>query len=248
MPPVPYDHVTTSWSHANVRAGRLPARYGESIQDRFHLLASPALKPGVRILDVGSGRDPTFQRAALPPNARYVGLDVSHSELLQAPDGAYSDVVVNDVGERMAELEGGFDVIVSWQVLEHVASLKAALDNMRAYLRPGGLLVAEFSGSYSAFALGNRLLPARLGQQVAGRLLRVDEEDVFPAHYDRCSHHGVTRLMTDWTRHELTPYFRGAVYFRRMPPLLKAYLSYENWIERHGCADLATHYLLVAEK
>jgi SAM-dependent methyltransferase len=240
--------VPSAWSEDNARAGRLPPRYGNSMRGRFEELVSPSLVPGARILDVGSGRDPSFSREELPPHARYVGLDVSASELEQAPLDAYDEIVVSDVARRVPALELAFDVLVSWQVLEHVRPLGIALENMRSYLRPGGRMVAVFSGSYSAFGLINRLLPDRLGRRIAARALRIDQEHVFPAHYDHCHERALTRLLSSWSMVEIEPMYRGAVYFRSFPPLLRAYLAYENWTVRADHGNLATHYVLVAER
>lgn len=240
--------ATTSWSRNNARAGRLPPRYGDSIRARFDELVSPSLVPGARILDVGSGRDPTLSRSQLPPRANYVGLDVSAPELEQAPSGAYDDIVVSDIADRVPALEEAFDLLVSWQVLEHVKPMDGALNNMRSYLPPGGRMVAILSGSFSAFGLANRVLPDRVGRRLAARVLRIDEEHVFPAHYDRCHQSALTRLLATWSKIEIEPLYRGAVYFRSFPPLLHAYLSYENWALRGAHGNLATHYLLVAER
>lgn len=240
--------VTRSWSKDNAQAGRLPPRYGCSMRARFDERVAPSLRPGVRILDVGSGRDPSFDRAQLPAKAFCVGLDISASELEQAPAGAYNDVVVSDISCRVPALEAAFDLVVSWQVLEHVKPLDAALDNIRAYLRPGGHMVAVLSGSFSAFGLVNRLLPHRVGRRLAARTLRIDEHCVFRAHYDRCSDRALTRLLTPWSTVEIDPLYRGAVYFRSFPALLRTYLAYEDWAVRAGHRNLATHYVVAAAR
>lgn len=209
---------------------------------------APRLTPDARILDVGSGRDPTFQREQLPPGAHYVGLDVSAAELRLAPSGCYDDTVIGDVARHIPELENTFDLAVSWQVLEHVKPIDAALENMRSYLRPGGLLVAMFSGGFSTFGMLNRLLPNPVSQRLAAWALKIDPADVFPAHYDRCYHSALLPLLSGWSSVDLHPMYRGAVYARNFRPVLHTYLAYENWAAKRHRSDLATHYLLVARR
>lgn len=246
--PSPDQPLPPSWSRENAQAGRLPARYGISMRVRFDDLVAPSLTPGVRILDVGSGRDPSFNRLELPSRVRYVGLDLSGPELQRAPPGAYDDIVVSDITRPVAALRDAFDLVVSWQVLEHVKPLAAALDNMYSYLRPGGRMVAVLSGGFSAFGLINRVLPDALGGRVAANTLRISQEDVFPAHYDRCHERALRRLMSVWSATEIHAVFQGAIYFRSYPILLRTYLAYENWAARRSHSNFATHYVLAAER
>jgi len=182
------------------------------------------------------------------PDSGYVGLDISLNELRRAPRGSYDEFVAADVVETQEELRDRFDLIVSWQVLEHVKPLDAALDNLRSYLRPGGRMVALLSGSFSAFGLVNRVLPARAGVWAMERLLHRDPETVFPAHYDRCHHSGLVRVLGTWSRADVVPLYRGAVYFRFSRWLQAAYLAYENWASSACHRNLATHYLLDAQR
>ena len=55
-----------------------------------------------------------------------------------APEGSYDEMFVGDITKRVAELEGRFDLIICFQVLEHVKPLDDAIENLRCYLRPGG--------------------------------------------------------------------------------------------------------------
>ena len=226
----------------------VPQRYDRHPAQLFDDAVQALLRPGMAILDVGSGRRPALAPATRPAGCRYAGLDVSARELALAPAGSYETHVVADVATPVPQLRGGFDLVLSWQVLEHVADTERALANMRAYLRPGGSLVALLSGRFSAFGILNAALPARLGVVLMQRLLRRDPESVFPAHYDRCHASALTRLLASWPRAEVRPIFQGGAYFNFALPLRSAYLAYENWAWRSGRANLATHYLLVCRR
>jgi SAM-dependent methyltransferase len=237
-----------SWSAALAGDGRLPSRYATSFEYNFRSRVLAALGPSATILDFGSGRDPAFTRAELPRDSTYIGLDISPDELAAAPAGAYDQTVVADISERNPELVGRFDVVVSWQVLEHVRSIERAFSNLREYLKPDGVLVSMLSGRFAAFAVANRLLPDRVGQFLAHRALQIDSEEVFPATYDMCYYDALTSILKHWRCVDVTPFYRGAVYFRQFRPLLAAYIRYENWLERHARRNLATHYLLEAHR
>ena len=116
----------------------LPSRYQTRWQDPFEDSIRARLRDGITILDVGSGRNPTLTPAERPTNTTYVGLDVAGKELRMAGPGAYDKSVVADLATRVPGLVGSVDLAVSWQVFEHIKPLGAALDNLHAYLKPGG--------------------------------------------------------------------------------------------------------------
>jgi SAM-dependent methyltransferase len=143
-------------------------------------------------------------------------------------------------------LEGRFDVVLSWQTLEHVESIDRALENIRAYVRPGGRFVALLSGSYSAFALLARVIPYPVAKRLMQRLMDVGENEKFPTRYDRCTATALEPLLERWSEHAIVPRYKGGAYFRFFRPLERTYLAYENWVERSGRPNLATHYVIWA--
>jgi SAM-dependent methyltransferase len=229
-----------------VAAGELPLGYGEPWARPFFAAARPALRPGVSVLDVGSGRRPTLPPDNRPRGSRYVGLDISADELSAAGSGAYDQIVASDITQREPELEGCFDVVLSWQVLEHVDSMATALENMHAYLRPGGRIVSQISGRFAPFALLARVFPHSISRRLMQRLLGARPEEKFPTRYDRCSASALEPLLAGWSQHGIIPRFKGGVYFSFFRPLERAYLAYENWAERSGRVNLATHYVIWA--
>ena len=235
-----------SWSADLAERGELPARYLDSYHQRLKEMALAGISPGGAVLDIGSGRDPLLTRSERPGGATYVGLDISVDELEAAPGGSYDETVVVDLSHHVPDLDGRFDVVVSWQVLEHVERLPDAIANVHRYVRPGGRFLAVLSGRYAAFSVANRVLPDRLSSRVASRVLGLPAHDIFPAHYDRCHDSALRPMFAEWADVSITPVFRGAVYFRPFPPLLRMYLVYESWAERSGRRNLATHYLISA--
>lgn len=227
----------------------LPARYRRPWKGEFMDRVSRYLVPEMTVLDVGSGRHATVPVTDRPRDCTYIGLDLSGDELAAAGPGAYTTPIVADLTDLRPELVARVDLIVSWQVLEHVEDLSRALRNCHAYLRPGGHMVALFSGTFSAFGIINRLLPPKVGTEVAGRLMRRKNSDrpVFPAYYDRCYARALKRELSHWRQAEIEPLYRGATYFHFARPIARAYLAYENVVARRRIADLATHYVIDAQ-
>ncbi|HEY5475970.1 MAG TPA: methyltransferase domain-containing protein [Tepidiformaceae bacterium] len=223
-------------------------RYRDDWLTPFLAAIQPDLRPGSVVIDIGGGRHPVIGRPDLPPGATYIGIDLSERELAAAPPEAYDRVIVADVSEHQPDLEGCADLVVSWQVLEHVARLDDAVSNIHSYLRTGGLLVAQLSGGRSVFALINRVIPHRVAKLVMKRLLRRDPASVFPAPYDRCTYSALSRTLESWSDVLIVPRYRGAQYFGFLPPLQTLYVRIEDLIARGNHRDLATHYLVVARR
>lgn len=197
------------------------------------------------VLDVGAGREPTVPAPDRHDNY-YVGLDISRAELERAPESSYDRIVVADARERVDELAGSFDLVLSFQVLEHVKPLEGAIENFRSYLKPGGRLLAQLSGTFSLFGLINRVVPAGLGVWAMRRLLGRDPETVFPAHYDHCWHTALRRMLEPWSQVDVGPLYTGGGYFGFWRPLQAAYLGYEEWTLRGDRRNLASYYVIDA--
>jgi SAM-dependent methyltransferase len=230
------------------RGVQLPKRYRDPWVELFVARLQPSLVDGARVLDIGSGRRPAVPPAQRPPGCEYVGLDISRAELAAAASDAYDETIEADVSELLLSQRDRFDLIVGWQVLEHVDDLGQCLENLHSYLRQGGSLVAMLSGRNAYFGVLNRMLPDQLGSWMMERLLDRPPNTVFPAHYDGCTDDGLHERLAAWSCCDVLPLYRGAGYLRFSAPLQKAYLRYEDWAFTRGRANLATHYLIVAER
>jgi SAM-dependent methyltransferase len=230
--------------------GGLPPRYAEAWDTAFFEVTRQALRPGGTVIDLGAGARPTIKPEDRPPGCDYVGVDISRAELDRAPAGSYSSVHALDVSAPGASLPvGPADLVMSWQVLEHVRSMSTSLENMHRWLAPGGQLVALLSGSLALSSVVSRVMPHGLRSRLTNRLYGNAAEDKFPTVYDACRASQLRRLLAGrWASFEVMPRYRGANYLAFSPPLLRAYLAYENLVERQGIAELATHYVVHATK
>jgi SAM-dependent methyltransferase len=235
-------------SSTDPTASALPARYRTYWGTEFWQVVDGALRSGAAVLDIGAGRKPTISPPRRPAGSHYVGLDISGEELREAPAGAYDEIVVADVQRLVPELIDRFDLIVTWQAMEHVRDLEAAIDNVRSYARGGGWFVACLSGRHAVFAIANRMLPKRVSRTLVARLRRRPPETVFPAYYDRCDERGLRALFSGWEEVRIIPLWHGADYFSRLPRLRAVYLRYEDWAIKRGLTNLATHYAVAARR
>jgi SAM-dependent methyltransferase len=113
--------------------------------------------PCARILDVGCGTGATTQ--SLARFGSVVGMDIGRSALEVAARRGLP--VAQSSAARLPARAGAFDLVVALDVLEHLEDDLAAAREMRAALRPGGLLVATVPAYPSLWsghdeALGHR--------------------------------------------------------------------------------------------
>ena len=101
------------------------------------LLENPALAlRGARVLDFGCGDRP-YEAWFRDAGARYEGADL---------DGAHEHSIRQD-GSLGAE-SAAFEMVTSFQVLEHVWDVALYLDEARRVLKPGGSLLLSTHGSW----------------------------------------------------------------------------------------------------
>jgi ubiquinone/menaquinone biosynthesis C-methylase UbiE len=132
-------------------ARQVEAVYSTSdvVEQRRAVRAALALRPGERVLDIGSG--PGFLAAEmaqeLGAEGRVDGVDTSESMLAVArrrePARGAAPAEFHLAGAlALPFADSAFDAAVSTQVLEYVEDVPAALTEARRVLRPGGRLLA----------------------------------------------------------------------------------------------------------
>jgi arabinofuranan 3-O-arabinosyltransferase len=110
--------------------------------DSVLLLASYIRLDGALVLDVGGGPG-YFSAEFRDAGATYVGLDPAVGDFAAA--GAAVSGMVRGSGSALPVRSGVVDVCYSSNVLEHVSTPEAMLDEMVRVTRPGGTLFVSFT-------------------------------------------------------------------------------------------------------
>jgi SAM-dependent methyltransferase len=140
---------TAVYTHGHGEAVLRSHRWRTAANSAAYLL--DALRPGMRVLDVGCGPGTiTADLAELVPGGVVVGLERAPEVLADAREEASRrgagnvEFAVGDV-HALPYPDGAFDVVHAHQVLQHVGDPVTALREMRRVTRPGGLVAARDS-------------------------------------------------------------------------------------------------------
>lgn len=143
------------------------------------LIATAALRPGERVLDVacGTGAVARLAAARVGPTGAVVGLDVNPAMLAVARSSTASGASI-EWCEASAETiplpDDSFDAVLCQLGLQFVPDKAAALREMRRVLLPGGRLLLSLPGAMPPlFAAAHRSLGRHLGPEAAGFLSMV---------------------------------------------------------------------------
>ena len=106
------------------------------------------LERGVDVADVGCGKGTALMiMAEAFPNSRFWGYDAFAPQVDGARDTArgrgLAERVDFDLLDASEELPRDFDIIFTFDVIHDMAKPRAALDNIRSHLRPGGIYVLQ---------------------------------------------------------------------------------------------------------
>jgi SAM-dependent methyltransferase len=104
-------------------------------------LAARHLAGAGDVVDIGCGEGQISRLAAGAGAARVVGVDASAAQLAQARRRGGGPLYVRGRAEALPLPSAVFDAAVACLVLEHVADLDGALDEIARVVRPGGTFV-----------------------------------------------------------------------------------------------------------
>jgi SAM-dependent methyltransferase len=110
-------------------------------------------RPALEVLEAGCGSAGYFRFGRVP---RLTGIDISREALAANADlheRIAGDLETYDLGAAR------FDVVVSWNVLEHLGRPERAVERLARALRPGGLLVLGLPNLHSVKGLATKFLP-----------------------------------------------------------------------------------------
>lgn len=226
---------------------------GHPHADEFQPLVEDLIrKLGAKaVCEVGGGALPMLSRDCVSSHAlRYLVIDVSAEELDKAP--RHVDTLVTDISDPGARPPGGFDLVITRWVREHVEVPGRFHTGVRRLLRPGGRAVHLFPTLYSLPFVVNRLLPETVSARVLKKSGCADrEQGKFPAYYRWCrgpSRRQIGRFERRGFLIEKYIGFCGHRYFERSPRLQRAEDRFARLLADRGAAGLTTYALVVATK
>lgn len=168
--------------------GLLPAIYSVDGNRHFIDLFVPRyLRKGLTVYDVGGGKTPFFNAAKKKElSLTVVGVDISEQELLQAPAGAYDEIVCADITQYEGRRDA--DLVICQAVLEHVRDVEKAFTALASIVRPGGTILVFVPSKNALYARLNAALPENLKRTLLYSIFpRSRRIQGFPSYYDRCS-------------------------------------------------------------
>lgn len=112
-------------------------------------------REGLRVLEAGCGSSSHFDPG---PGAHLLGVDISEKQLER--NAALGEKLVGDI--QALDLDGRqFDIVVCWDVLEHLPRPADALRDLAAATAPGGVLILAMPNPLSLKGLVTKLTPYR---------------------------------------------------------------------------------------
>lgn len=155
--------------------------------DFIHRIVPTFLKTHQRVYDVGGGKQPTISPHIKEENAlTVIGLDISQEELHLAPLGYYDKTIVADITNYYGKRDG--DIVICNAVLEHVANVDLALQNIATLLKPGGIALIFVPSRRALYARLNMLLPEGLKKWLLYTLFPQSRYyQGFKSFYHRCT-------------------------------------------------------------
>jgi SAM-dependent methyltransferase len=106
-----------------------------------------------KILEAGCG---SGSNIAIPSTAHVAGIDISSEELEK--NIVVKEKIVGDL-ETYPLPSNAFDLVVCWDVLEHLNRPALAMDSMASAVKPGGLLLLAFPNVHSLKAVVAKYTP-----------------------------------------------------------------------------------------
>ena len=105
-----------------------------------HEQALEYIKPSMKILEVGCAKGSFLKRAMEEYKVDATGLELNKKAAQEAVDLGIN-VLTESIQEHASYFINEYDVICSFQVLEHIADIHSFIEAQVSALRPGGILI-----------------------------------------------------------------------------------------------------------
>lgn len=166
----------------------------------------------LEVLEIGTGSGffLDFARERFP-NSRFSGVEYDERLLAETASRATHAHLIQGNAENFDLGKSRFDLVVSFQVIEHLYNPGAMLDNVRAHLKPGGIFLVT---TPNLSGLGARWM-----------------KDKWHGYRDD---HVSMKGKDEWDQliasHGFSPLYSGSTFFSGVPVLNKLPLGIVNWL------------------
>lgn len=166
----------------------------------------------LNILEIGTGSGFFLHFAKDTfPNSHFSGVEYDDRLLAETASRAPQATLIKENAESFDLGKGQYDLIVSFQVIEHLYKPNAMLENVRVHLKPGGIFLVT---SPNLSGLGARWMKEKWhGYRDDHVSLKGKEE------WDRLI-----------SSHGFTPLYTGSTFFSGVPFLNSLPLGIINWL------------------
>lgn len=171
-------------SSADLVGQRLKGQRGEQHSRLQQLLSSLLVTRGAEALNVLEAGCGSMSRLQLPEHAHLTGIDISERQLAR---NHYLHTKIRGDLETHAWAPSSFDVIVCWDVIEHLPNPAQALTHLLASLAPNGILVLAYPHLWSLKGMVTKFTPywfhVAFYRYVIGDKRNSSEWDQFPTYF-----------------------------------------------------------------
>ena len=126
----------------------LPQQFGNFEANLRFIRATALIRPGVRLLEIGSGTGAMLQ-TLLDEGAEAQGVEL-RQDLIDQARHHFGPLPLERVdGTSLPFADGSFDVVASFDVFEHIPDSDAHLQEVRRVLKPAGWYVIQTPNRYT---------------------------------------------------------------------------------------------------
>lgn len=208
-----------------------------------------------KICDIGGGANPLLSLDFIKKHGLdYTVLDINEEELAKAPD-EYRKIKA-DITDQNLDIDlGGYDLVISKFLAEHVSSGYLFHKNVLSLLREDGYAFHVFPTLYDLPFLLNRITPGNLSESlllsIAPHRTKEGNQSKFPAYYNWCT--GPTK--TQIARFENLGYavesyvgLYGAPYLSKIPLIGRLKMWLAQQLIKHPIPWLTSYAQILLRK
>lgn len=215
-------------------------------QTRYREEIRRHLKPDMRILDAGCGREFPFTKEFVAEARMAVGIDMTELKPgLAGVCGVRADL------QRLPFKDNSFDMVISMSVLEHLQEPEKVFHEFSRVLRPNGMVILQTPNRYDYVSLIANMTPFWFHRFILARLLGREEEDTFPTFFRANTK---SQLQSLFRQAHLTPvkmelFNQYPAYLMFSSLLFRLGVCYERLTSRYAALEQLRGWILpVAQK